>query len=122
MKNKFAATAISRTRKADGGTLEITLADAAGRETVIKVAADMAQRLAQELGEFAKGALRGRDAALTKRPKSFAVGTGRYDNLVLIRFEDDAPYALDAIDAMDLGEALLEQSESVADRPEKVLQ
>lgn len=122
MKNIFAAIAISRTRRADGRALEIEFADAAGRRTTIRVSAEVALRLAQELNDFTQSASPGHDTSLAKRPKSFAVGTGRYDDLVLVRFEDDVPYALDAVDASDLGEALLEQSENVSLRPEKILQ
>ena len=49
----------------------------------------------------------------TKMPKGFAVGTARYEPIVLIRFENDAPYGLDAADAAELGRALVEQAESV---------
>ncbi len=122
MKDAFAAVAISRTRRADGGALEIQLVDAAGRKTAVRVPAEIALRLAQELLDLAEGASSGLDTSLAKRPKSFAVGSGKYENLVLVRFDDDAPYALDAVDAADLGEALIEQSEDVSERPEKVLQ
>ncbi len=122
MKDRFITTGISRTRRAEGGALDVQFVDATGRQTVIRVPADLALRLAKELTEFAEGAAHGLDATLTKRPKSFAVGTGRFDKFVLVRFEDDAPYALDADDAAELGEALIEQSETMALRPEKVLQ
>lgn len=122
MKDVFAAVAIARTKQADGGTLELQLADASGRKTAIRLTAEVASRLANELMEFAENTRSERDTALAKRPTSFAVGSGRYENLVLVRFDDDAPYALDAIDAADLGEALIEQSEDVSLRPEKVLQ
>ncbi len=122
MKEVFAAVAISRTKRAEGGALDVQLIDAAGRKTAVRVSAEVALRLAQELLDFAEGASSGLDTSLAKRPKSFAVGTGRYENLVLVRFDDEAPYALDAVDAADLGEALIEQSEDVCERPEKVLQ
>jgi hypothetical protein len=122
MKDIFAAIAISRTKRADSGALELQLADASGRKTTIRVSAEIAALLAQELMNFADSAVSSTDIALAKRPKSFAVGTGKYENVILVRFDDDAPYALDAVDAADLGEALIEQSEEVVLRPEKVLQ
>lgn len=122
MKDIFAAVSIARTKQVGGGTLELQLADASGRKMDIRVSADVALRLAQELMDFADSAESRSDTAIAKRPTAFAVGSGKYENLVLVRFDDDAPYALDAVDAADLGEALIEQSEDVGARPEKVLQ
>lgn len=122
MDDTFAATAIARTQRTDSSVLEIALTDAAGRQTVIALPAEIVSQLAREMREFADSAKRSGGAAPTKRPKSFAVGTGRFEDVVLVRFEDDAPYALGAEVATDLGLALLEQSESVGLRPEKVLQ
>jgi len=122
MKDTFAATAISRTNRAEDSTLELELADADGRLVKVRVTADIALGLAQMLKEFADRSAQRFEHTLTKMPKTFSVGAGRFDNVVLIRFEDDAPYALAADDAMELGEALLEQSESVGLRPAKVFQ
>jgi hypothetical protein len=53
---------------------------------------------------------------------SFGVGTGRFDDVVLVRFEDDTPYALGPAEATALGEALIDQAELVGARPVRVRQ
>ena len=55
-------------------------------------------------------------------PKTFAVGTAKYDSVVLVRFENEVPYGLRPKDAMELGHALLEQSEVVEQRPCRMVQ
>ena len=50
-------------------------------------------------------------------PDSFAVGSGRYEQVVLVRFEDDVPYGLRAAEARLLGEALIEQADEMAGAP-----
>jgi hypothetical protein len=104
------------------GDLELVVADETGKESKLRFPADTASSLFKILEEFASGASLGAGAVLTKRPKAFAVGTGRFERVVLLRFEDDAPYALNLEDAIGLAEALTEQSESLVARPEQVLQ
>jgi hypothetical protein len=122
MSIKFEATALSRTEaSADGQTLELRLLDAAGRKRTLTLTAELAQSLAQVMAEFAEAAPRS-GVRPTKLPKSFAVGAGQYDSVVLLRFEQEAPYALPAKDAFELAKALLNQSERVAVRPIATLQ
>jgi len=121
MKDTFAATAISRTTRTECSAVELELADAEGRITTVRVTADIALSLAQTLKEFAESSSCF-GATPTKMPKTFSVGTGQFDDVVLIRFEDDVPYALGADEAMELGEALIDQSESLQRRPLRALQ
>ena len=118
----FNATALSRTEVAgDGQTLELRLLDAAGKKRTVTMTAELADCLAQVLAEFAEAAPRS-GIRPTKLPKSFAVGVGTYDRVVLLRFEQEAPYALPAKDALELARALFDQSERVAVRPIATLQ
>lgn len=122
MPTTFAAAGISRTSRSEGSTLDVEFCDAHGRVNVIRVTPDMAAALARTLEDFASRTCKGRDATLTKVPASFGVGTGRFDDVVLVRFEDDTPYALGAAEATALGEALIDQAELVGSRPIRVTQ
>ena len=122
MQNTFAATGISRTSRTDGAALDVEFCDANGQIRTVRVSADMAATLARTLQEFAARASKLRNDALTKVPANFAVGTGRFDDVVLVRFEDDTPYALGAAEATALAEALIDQAELVGARPVRVRQ
>ncbi len=122
MSRTFDVTTVSRTETADNGqTLRLRLLDAAGKVRQLTVTAEVARSLAQVFTEFAETAPRS-GIQPTKLPKSFSVGSGRYESVVLLRFEQEAPYALPAKDAFELAKALLNQSERVAVRPIATLQ
>jgi hypothetical protein len=120
MGKNIVATAVTKTTPANA-VIEITLADGSGNTQKICASADVAQTLAQIFGDFAQVA-QTTSPPLTKRPSTFAVGTGRYEQLVLIRFENDVPYALCADDAIDLGRALLDQAETVSTKRPALVQ
>ncbi len=122
MKATRGSAEIRATSKTKDGQLEVVLAGADGNEAKLCLSADTAASLASILSEFAAASAARSSAVPTKRPDSFAVGSGRFERVVLLRFEDDAPYALKPEVAMELCEALLEQSETVAAQPEQVLQ
>lgn len=110
MMSTFTATSIEKTVRHDGlGLIEMTLADASGKCQTIKVPLDVLRAL-QSIVTPAK-----RGPEPTKLPKRFAVGSGKYEPVVLVRFEDDIPYGLSAADALTLGQALIEQSTEVDD-------
>jgi len=100
----------------------VVLVGADGKEAKISLSADTAASLTTILSEYAASSAPWHDAALTKRPKRFDVGTGRFERVVLIRFEDDLSYALKPELARELCEALLETSANVIDQPPHVLQ
>ncbi len=52
---------------------------------------------------------------LTKMPKRYAVGHGRNEPLVMLRFEDEAAYGLTSSQATEMAEALLEEAEALSD-------
>jgi len=120
MTQTFAAQAIVSTQgESASERLAITIADAQGREKTLTLSAEMASALAHVLGEFARSAdARAASSVLpTKKPAGFAIGAGRYEPLVLVRFEDDVPYGLAAEDALRLGHALIEEAEQLVDVP-----
>jgi hypothetical protein len=122
MKATRAATSLLRTLTTKEGDLEIVVADATGKESKLSLNAETASTLFKVLEDFTSTRVAGASATLTKRPKDFAVGTGRFERVVLLRFEDEAPYALLPEDAIDLAEALAEQSDTVVSRPLQVFQ
>ncbi len=121
MAAKFEATTLLRTDAAEGTTLAVTLASSDGRTRTLTLTPDLAIALAGVLADY--GATGGSPhLQATRRPRSYAIGTGRYENVVLLRFEDEAPYALPAQAAVDLAKALMDQSETIARRPIATLQ
>ena len=116
------AANILETHTTNAGHLEVVVVGADGKDTRLCLSADTAANLATILSEYAAQSAIRSEAALTKRPKTFAVGAGRFERVVLLRFEDDAPYALRPELARELCEALLETSENVIDQPALILQ
>lgn len=94
--------------------LELALSDAAGRVQTVSLGPDAIAALVA----IASQAVRA-DATslgrLTKIPKRYAVGHGRHEPVVMLRFEDEPAYGLSVAQAEDLAEALLEEAEAVAD-------
>ncbi len=128
MPDTFAATALTQTAalpqsagSREGQRLEIALADASGNTQTLSLTAELSAALSDVLRDFAMktSSLPG---ALTKRPDGFAVGAGKYESVVLLRFEDETPYGLVPGDAVSLGRALLAQAKFLHDRPSRRLQ
>jgi hypothetical protein len=122
MRSTRVSTGIRETYTTKAGHLEVVMVGADGKDATLCFSADTAASLATILSEFAANSAVRSDVSLTKRPKTFAVGTGRFERVVLLRFEDDAPYALRPELARELCEALLETSENVIVQPAQVLQ
>jgi hypothetical protein len=122
MKATRSATSLLRTSITKDGDLNFVVTDATGKEIKLRLTADTASSLLKILEDLTSMSAAGTSATLTKRPKAFAVGIGRFERVVLLRFEDDAPYALRPEDAIKLAEALTEQVETVVSRQEQVLQ
>ncbi|MEZ5898085.1 MAG: hypothetical protein R3D51_01195 [Hyphomicrobiaceae bacterium] len=118
MTQTFAAQSIVSTRgESPSDRLAITIADAQGREKTVTLSAEMASALAHVLSEFARSSdARAASSVLpTKKPAGFAIGAGRYEPIVLVRFEDDVPYGLAAEEALRLGHALIAEAEQLFD-------
>jgi hypothetical protein len=77
------------------------------------LSADALAALAEIVSQFSKStSISGEH--LTKIPKHFAVGHGRHERFVLLRFEDEPAYALTPDQAANLSEALLEEMEAIS--------
>ena len=122
MKATHTATTLLCTKITKRGDLELVVADDGGKESKLRLTAEIASSLLKILEDFSASAALGGAATLTKRPKTFAVGNGSFERVVLLRFEDDAPYALRPEAAIELAEALAEQSDTVVSRRAQVLQ
>ena len=94
--------------------LEIALSDAAGRVRKVSLGPDAIAALTAIASELARSSPRSLDR-LTKIPKRYAVGHGRHEPVVMLRFEDEPAYGLSVTQAENLAEALLEEAEAVAD-------
>ena len=116
----FKAQAIVKSRRTDEA-IEFTFAGPSGTTRTLSIRLDLAETLAQVFSEAARETGPSRIAP-TKLPNSFAVGSGKHEDMVLVRFEQDVPYGLTAEDASALGEALIEQSEALMDREPMLLQ
>jgi hypothetical protein len=97
-----------------GSRLEMTLSDRSGRSRRISLGADVIAVLTAILAEASASNARSPER-MTKIPKRYAVGHGRHEPFVMLRFEDEPAYGLSAAQAADLAEALLEEAETVAD-------
>ncbi len=120
MTEPFAAQAIVTTRaESAADRLAVTLADTMGCERTLTLTAETAAALALVLGEFARSArpASSSQALPTKMPSGFAIGAGRFEQVVLVRFEDDVPYGLAAEEALRLGHALIAEAEQLAGAP-----
>jgi len=112
---QFKAESIGSTDLAKDGSLVVRLVDAAGKSSTLSLTPSLARALTSALSDFVAAGGPAAGPTATKLPTEFAVGTGRHERVVLVRFEDDPPYGLDPVLAAELGHALVEQAESVAD-------
>ena len=115
MADKFCAEIVTRSEVDPTGTgLEIALSDVAGRCQTLRLSADVVAALAEIVSDFSNGNAISRER-LTKLPKSYAVGHGRHEPLVLLRFEDEPAYGLSRTEAINLSEALIEEAEALSE-------
>jgi hypothetical protein len=118
MAAEFVAETIMSTLNAtDKKRLEMTFCDAHGRLQTVSINSLTAGSLSRVLEEFAVSHSHSSGPVATKMPKDFAVGVGRHERVVLIRFEDDAPYGLEITQAAELGRVLVEQAEIISTQP-----
>jgi hypothetical protein len=94
--------------------LEIALSDAAGRIRTVSLGPDVIAALVAITSEFTRSNPRSFER-LTKIPTRYAVGHGRHEPVVMLRFEDEPAYGLSVSQAEQIAEALLEEAETVAD-------
>jgi len=114
MADTFMAQSLAETRaKSDERRLELTFVDASGRKQTISLPVGVASDLAPVLQSLAAGLTR-TGTELTKMPKATAVGSAPHERLVLVRFDDDPPYALSIDEAEYLWRGLREEAEQVS--------
>jgi hypothetical protein len=110
----FTAKSLTQTRAMYGERrFEMTFVDARGQTQTISLPAGVAAELAPILQSLA-AELGKSGVPLTKLPKSTAVGSSRHERLVLLRFDDDPPYALNVDDAETLWRGVREEARQVA--------
>jgi hypothetical protein len=113
MPEKFCAEILTRSEfDRSNARLEISLCDARGECRTISLSANALSALVSVLGEHSHVGNAAND--LTKIPDRYAVGHGRHEPFVMLRFEDDPAYGLTAEQALNLGEALLDEVETIA--------
>jgi hypothetical protein len=114
MAGTFVAQSVAETRAAyDERRFEMTFVDASGKKQTISLPVDVAADLVPVLQSLSAG----RSCAgieFTKMPRSTAVGSARYEPLVLVRFDDDPPYALNVDEAENLWRGVREEAEQVS--------
>lgn len=98
----------------DGRGFELTFVDLHGAQHTVRLPKRIAAELAPVMASLASSLDRQRAASFTKLPKACAVGHAPQQQLVLIRFDDDPPYALALSEAMQLCEGLREEAEMVS--------
>jgi hypothetical protein len=114
MAEKFFAEMLARSEiNPASQRLELSICDVAGQSMMLSVGPDVIAALAQIMLDLDPAA--GSRARVTKMPRRYAVGHGRHEPYVMLRFEDDAAYGLSPAQAANLGEALLEEAEALAD-------
>jgi hypothetical protein len=97
----------------DGESWIITLVGRDGTPKVLALTAAAAAVLQSALSSGPGNVQRN----LTKRPKTFAVGTGQHQPVVMVRFEQDVPYSISASQAQMLGKELIQAATTVARQP-----
>jgi hypothetical protein len=93
--------------------LEVAVRDRSGQSLTLSLSPTAISALAVALAAHDKAAAGGE---LTRIPRDFAIGHGRYEPMVLLRFEDEAPYGLSRELALQLGEALVDEVVEVGER------
>jgi hypothetical protein len=113
MADTFIAQSLVETRRViNERRFEMTFVDADGQCQTISLPVGVAADLAPVLQALApQGAPRKME--FTRIPKSTAVGSARQERLVLIRFDDEPPYGLEAKEAESLWREVREEAEYV---------
>jgi hypothetical protein len=114
MPQTFVAQSLAETRvENDERRFEMTFVDASGEQQTISLPVGVAADLVPVLQSLSAG-LNKAGIGFTKVPKSTAVGSARYERLVLVRFDDDPPYALNVNEAENLWRGVRDETEQVS--------
>lgn len=111
----FLATTLTQTAVSpDGRRFELTFVDAEGQRHAISIPSAIAADLVPVLESVAAARPAAAAGELTRLPKTCAVGHATGERMVLLRFDDEAPYAIELEVAQALAEQLQEQSSELA--------
>jgi hypothetical protein len=112
----FRATTLTQTAVSqDRRRFELTFVDADGQRYAISIPSAIAADLVPVLESVAASQPHPGGGEMTRLPKTCAVGHATGDRMVLLRFDDEAPYAIELEVARALAEQLHEQSAELAE-------
>jgi hypothetical protein len=112
----FRATTLTETAVSqDRRRFELTFCDADGQQYAISIPAAIACDLVPVLESGAAAQPHPAGGELTRIPKTCAVGHATGERMVLLRFDDEAPYAIELEVAQALAEQLQEQSDELSE-------
>ena len=122
MLDKFNAQSLVETQASlDRTAFELTFVDAKGARHTLRLSRGVAKDLLPVLKSLTEHE-DATPAGLTKMPKTCQVGHATYERLVLIKFDDDPPYAIGLEDARSLWRDLRQESQTVSRRKRPALQ
>jgi hypothetical protein len=101
-------------RRSKHDEYELALVDANGEQHILEISAGTLELLIAAVTEV-DNQQKLQEPHATKLPKDFSIGTGRFEALVLLQFENETPYAFDSDLAVSLGQALLAHASELAE-------
>ena len=115
MKTFRATTLTETTVSPDKRRFQMKFVDADGREQAVSIPSAIAADLVPVLEAVAASQPRATGGEMTRVPKTCAVGHATGDRMVLLRFDDEAPYAIELEVAQALADQLAEQSAELSE-------
>jgi hypothetical protein len=115
MKTFRATTLTETTVSPDKRRFQMKFVDADGEEHAVSIPSAIAADLVPVLEAVAAAQPRSAGGEMTRLPKTCAVGHASGDRMVLLRFDDEAPYAIELEVAQALAEQLQEQSAELSE-------
>jgi hypothetical protein len=113
--NTFRARTLTETTTTeDKRRFEMTFVDAGGQSFTISIPSDVAADLIPILESVAGNEKRAGAAEFTRLPKECAVGRAIGERMVLLRFDEEPPYAIGPEVAEVLGRELQDQGEQLS--------
>jgi hypothetical protein len=123
MLDKFNAQSLVETNTTlDRTGFELTFVDGKGMRQTLRLSRGVARELVPVLQSLTNGKDDANGSALTKMAKTCTVGHAAYEKLVLIKFDDDPPYAIKLEDARALWREVRQESQAIARRKRPALQ
>ena len=123
MQDKFNAQSLVETNSTlDRSAFELTFVNSQGARQTLRLSRGVAKDLVPVLQSLTDGKEAANGARLTKMPKTCSVGHATYERLVLIKFDDDPPYAIGLEEARSLWREVRHESENILRRKRPALQ